>query len=76
MFGAIVTVPFGFKVNPVGTVTAVNTTFPGAVPITTGFPFKVSFAVNAGVVPPVVPFIGAVVSTTASIIGNVTAKLV
>ncbi|MNR48517.1 hypothetical protein D3C85_1677630 [compost metagenome] len=67
VFGATVTVPSAFNVNPVGTFTAVSFTSPGFVPIATGFPLSVSFAVNAGVVPPAFPLIDAVVSVTASI---------
>ena len=69
VFGAIVTVPSAFNVKPAGTLVPVNLTSPGAVPITTGTPFNKSFAVNDGVVPPVPPFIAAVVSATATIAG-------
>ena len=73
MFGATVIVPFGFTVNgPFGV--DVKVTSPGLVPTTTGpTPFKVSFIKILGVVPPET-ILG--VSTTASITGNVTAKLV
>ena len=51
MFTATVTVPSAFNVNPVGTLTAVNVTCPDEVPITAGFPFKVSLVINDTVVP-------------------------
>ena len=69
MFAGIVTVPSGFNINPSGIVVPVSVTFPGADPITTSTPFKVSLAVKAVVVPPVVPLIGPTVSITASIPG-------
>jgi hypothetical protein len=50
-------------------------TFPGAVPMVTARPFKVSFVVKAGVEPPVFPLISAVVSVTATISGAVTVTL-
>ena len=44
--------------------------------MTTAFPFKVSFDINDAVVPPAVPFIGDVVSFTASIIGALTVTFI
>ncbi|MNR03353.1 hypothetical protein D3C85_1192420 [compost metagenome] len=66
------TLPSAFSVSPLGTATGLRITSPGFVPMTTGLPFKVSFDTNEVVVPPIVPFIGEVVSFTASISGAIT----
>ena len=62
VFGAIVTVPFAFKINPD------SITSPGVVPITRSVRFKLSFEANEDVVPPVKPFTAAVVSANACIV--------
>ena len=51
VFGFTVIVPSAFKVSSAGTVTPVNVTSPGLVPITTGEPLKVSFNTTLGVEP-------------------------
>ena len=43
-------------------------TSPELVPITAWFPFSVSFPIRDAVVPPMFPLIGAIVSSTASIV--------
>ena len=63
MFGAIVIVPSAFITRPgFGEVPGVSATSAGF----TGAPLSVSLASTVGVVPPVPPFTGAIVSSTAS----------
>ena len=52
VFGLTVIVPSGFNVKPAGTLTPVNVTWPGLVPITTGVPSNVSFTTTLGVLSP------------------------
>jgi hypothetical protein len=61
-------------VIPAGSVPVVIVTFPGAVPMVTARPFKVSFVVKLGVEPPVFP-LSTQVSVTATISGAVTVTL-
>ncbi|CAD5346069.1 hypothetical protein FLA105534_00007 [Flavobacterium bizetiae] len=66
---ATVIVPFGFNVNPVGSVVeVVSVTSVGK----NAAPSKVSFPKTVGIVPPVVPLIGSGVSLSALIVVTIT----